>query len=85
MLCICASYLYCIQCKFWNLGIIINHIPHQGKFSRKETGIDSSYDGSKLFTTIPGPCKVSLGLTDSDILGVLDHFVERHIHLQDQA
>ena len=35
-------------------GIVRRHLPQQYKFSRKEIKIDDDYDGSKLFTTIPG-------------------------------
>ena len=35
-------------------GIVRNHLPQQYKFSRKEINIDEYYDGSKLFTAIPG-------------------------------
>ena len=44
-------------------GIVRNHLPLQYKFSRKEINIDDSYDGSKLFTTIPAACRVILGST----------------------
>ena len=66
-------------------GIIRNHLPQQYKFPRKQIGIDSSYDGSKLITTIPGACRVILGSTHPDRYDVLDFLVERHNHLQDQA
>ena len=39
-------------------GIVRHHLPQQFKFSKKEINIDPSYDGSKLFTTIPGACRV---------------------------
>ena len=42
-------------------GMVHNHLPQQYKFPRKEINIDDSYDGSKLFTTIPGACRVTLG------------------------
>ena len=54
-------------------------------FSRKEIGIDISYNGSKLFTTIPGARRVMLGSTHSDRYNVLDFHVERYKHLQDQV
>ena len=44
-------------------GIVRNHLPLQYKFSRKEINIDDSYDGSKLFTTIPAACRAILGST----------------------
>ena len=54
-------------------------------FSRKETGIGSSYDGSKLFTIISGTYRFILGFAHPDRHDVLVFFVERHNHLQDQA
>ena len=66
-------------------GIVCNHLPQKYKFSRKLIGIDSSYDGSKLFTTIPGACRVILASTHPDKYNVLDFLVERHNHVQDQA
>ena len=65
-------------------GIVRNHLPQQYKFSRKEIGIDSSYDGSKLFTTTTWACRVILG-SHPDKYDFLDFLVERHNHLQDQA
>ena len=47
-------------------GIVRHHLPQQYKFSRKEINIDDSYDGSKLFTTIPGASKVILGSIHPD-------------------
>ena len=44
-------------------GIVHHHLHHQYKCSRKEINIDDSYDGSKLFTTIPGACRIISGLT----------------------
>ena len=61
-------------------GIVRHHLSQQYKLSRKEIGIDSSYDGSKLFTTIPGACRVILGSTHPDKYDVLDFLVERHNH-----
>ena len=42
-------------------SIVRHHLPPQYKFSRKEINIDDSYDGSKLFTTILGACRIILG------------------------
>ena len=39
-------------------GIVRYHLPQQYKFSKKEINIDDSYDGSRLFTTIAGACRV---------------------------
>ena len=66
-------------------GTVRHHLPQQYKFSEKEINIDDSYDGSKLFTTIPGSCKVILGSTHTDRHDVIDFLVERHNCLQDQA
>ena len=66
-------------------GIGCHHLPQQYKFSRKEINIDDGYDGSKLFTTIPGACRVILGSTHPDRHDVIDFLVERHNYLQDQA
>ena len=66
-------------------GIVRHHLPQQYKFSRKEINIDDDYDGSKLFTTIPGACRVILGSTHPDRHDVIDFLVERHNYLQDQA
>ena len=66
-------------------GIVHSHLPEQYKFSRREIGIYCSYDGSKLFTTIPGGCRVILGSKHPDRYDVLDFLVERHNHLQDQT
>ena len=66
-------------------GIVHNHLPQQYTFSRKEINIDDSYDGSKLFTTIPGACRVILGPKHPDRHVVIDSLVERHNYLQDQA
>ena len=52
-------------------GIIRHHLSQQCMFSRKETGIDSSYDSSKLFTTIPGTYRVILGSAHPDRHDVL--------------
>ena len=57
-------------------GIVRNHLPQQYQFSRKETGIDSSFDGSKLFTTIPGACRVMLGSTHPHGYDVLGFIIE---------
>ena len=66
-------------------GIVHHHLPQQYKFSRKEINIDDSYDGSKLFTAIPGACTVILGSTHLDQHDVIDFLVERHNCLQDQS
>ena len=44
-------------------GIVCHHLPQQYKFSRKEININDDYDGSKLFITISGACRVILGST----------------------
>ena len=59
-------------------GVVRHHLHQQYKFSRKEINIDDSYDGSKLFTTIPGACRVILGSTHLDRHDVIDFLVERH-------
>ena len=66
-------------------GIVRNHLPQQYKFSRKEISIDDPYDGSKLFTTIPGASRVMLSSTHPDQHDVINFLVERHNYLQDQA
>ena len=44
---------------FDTLKCIVRHrLPLQCKFSRKEINIDDSYDSSKLFTAIPGACRM---------------------------
>ena len=60
--------------------ICLNNINFQDKKL-----IDDYYDGSKLFTTIPGACKVILGWTHPDRHDVIDFLVERNNYLQDQA
>ena len=94
--CVCASYWYCIRRSFSYIkrystssshtlkGIVRHHLPQQYKFSRKEIDIDDSYDGSKLFTTIPGARRVILGSTHPDRHDVINFFLERHNYLQDQ-
>ena len=62
-------------------GIVRHHLPQQYRFSRKEINIDNSYDGSKLFTTIPGACRVILGSIHPDRHDVIDFLVERHSYL----
>ena len=52
--------------------IVHHHLPQQYKFSRKEINVDDSYDGSKLFTTIPGASKVILGSIHPDRHDVID-------------
>ena len=59
-------------------GTVRHHLPLQYKFSRKEINIDDPYDGSKLFTTIPGAFRVILGSTHPDRHGVIDFLVKRH-------
>ena len=66
-------------------GVVRHHLPQQYKFSRKGINIDDDYDGSKLFTTIPGACRVILGSTHPDRHDVIDFIVVRHKFLQDQA
>ena len=66
-------------------GIVRHHLPQQYKFSRKEINIDDPYDGSKLFTTIRGACRVILGSTHPYRHDVTDFLIERHNYLQDQA
>ena len=77
MVCRRASYWYCIRCEFDTLkGIIRNHLPQQYRFSGKDIGTDSSYDDSKLFTTILGACRVILGSTHPDKYDVLHYLVD---------
>ena len=66
------------------IALSVGHLPQQYKFSRKEISIDDSYDGCKLFTTIPGAYMVILGSTYPDRHDVINFFVERHSYLQDQ-
>ena len=66
-------------------GIVRHCLSQQYKFSRKEINIDVYFDGSKLFTTIPEVCRVILGSTHPNRYYVLDFFVQRHNHLQDQV
>ena len=66
-------------------GIVRHHLPQQYKFSRKEINIDDDYDGSKLFTTILGACRVILGSTNLDRNDVIDFLVQRLNYLQDQT
>ena len=66
-------------------GIVRHHLPKQYKFSRKEINIDDDYDGSKLFSTIPGACRVILGSTHPDRHELVNFLVERHNYLQDRA
>ena len=66
-------------------GIVRHRLPQQYKFSRKEIKIDDSCDGSKLFTTIPGACRIILGSTHPDRHDIIDFLVKRHNYLQDQA
>ena len=66
-------------------GILRHHLPQEYKFSRKEINIDDSYDCSKLFTIIPVACRVILGSKHPDRHDVIDFFVDRHNHLQDQT
>ena len=73
---VCSDTLKCI---------VHNHLPQQYQFSRKGIGTDSSYNGFKLLTTIPGACRVILDSGDLDRYGVFDFLVERQNHLQDQT
>ena len=66
-------------------GTVRNHLPQQHKFSRKEININDPYDGSKLFTTIPGACRVILGSIHPDRYRVIDFLIKRRNYLQDQA
>ena len=66
-------------------GIVRHHLPQQYIFSRKEINIDDDSDGSKLFTTVPGACRVILGSMHPDRHDVVDFLVERHNYLQDQV
>ena len=66
-------------------AIVRHHLPQQYKFSRKEINIDDDSDGSKLFTTIPGACRVILGSMHPERHDVVDFLVERHNYLQDQV
>ena len=52
---------------------------------KKKINIDDSYDGSKLFTTLPGACRVILGSKHPDRHDVINFLVESHNYLQDQA
>ena len=47
-------------------GIVSRHSPQQYKFPRKKINIDDSYDGSKLFSTIPDAFRVILVSTHPD-------------------
>ena len=66
-------------------GIMRHHLPQEYKFSRKEINIDHNYNGSKLFTTILGACRVILGSTHPDQHDIIDFLVEKHNFLQNQA
>ena len=66
-------------------SIVRHHLPQQYKFWRKKINIDDSYDGSKLFTTLPGACRIILGSKHPDRHDVINFLVERHNYLQDQA
>ena len=52
--------------------ILRSHLSPQYKFSKKKKNIDDPYDGSKLFTTIPGACRVILGSKHHDRHEVID-------------
>ena len=67
------------------IGIVRHHLPRNYKLSRKEINTDDDYDDSKLFTTIPGACRVILGSKHPDRHDVIDFLVERHNFVQDQA
>lgn len=43
--------------------IVYNYLSQQYKFYGKEIDIDIFYDGSKLFTKVPGICRVIFALT----------------------
>ena len=58
-----------------------NHLPQQYKFSRKEIGIDTSCNGSKLFIAIPAASRVILVSAHSDRYDVLDFLLKKHNHL----
>ena len=60
-------------------GIPRHHLPQQYKFSRKKINIDDSYDGSKLFITILGGCRVILSSKHPDRHEVIDFLVERQL------
>ena len=66
-------------------GIVRHHLPQQYKSSRKEINIDDSYAGSKLFTKIPGACRVILDSKHPDRHDLIDFLVERQNYLQDQV
>ena len=66
-------------------GVVRHHLPPQYKFSRKEINIDDPYDGSKLFSTIPGACRIILGSTHLDHHDVINLLVERQNYLQHQV
>ena len=87
MVCVCASYNgTALGVSSDTLkGIVRNHLPQQYKCSTKEINIDDSYDDSKLFTTIPGACRVILGSTHPDRHDIIDFLVERHNYVQDKA
>ena len=87
MVCVCASYNgTALGVSSDTLkGIVHNHLPQQYKCLTKEINIDDSYDDSKLFTTIPGACRVILGSTHPDRHDIIDFLVERHNYVQDKA
>ena len=87
MVCVCASYNgTALGVSSDTLkGIVRNHLSQQYKCSTKEINIDDSYDDSKLFTTIPGACRVILGSTHPDRHDIIDFLVERHNYVQDKA
>ena len=64
---------------------IRNDLPQQYKFSKNKIGIGTSYDGSKLFTSIPGASRFILVSTHLDRYEVFHFLVDRHNHLQNQA
>ena len=65
-------------------GIVRHHLLEQYKFSRKETNFDDSYDGSKLFNSIPDAYRIVLVSIHPDRNEVINFLVERHNYLQDQ-
>lgn len=44
-----------------NFNTLHNHLPQEYEFSRKEIDMNISYDGSKLFTIIPGDYRIIIG------------------------
>lgn len=61
------------------LNRTIYHLHQQYKFSRKGIGVDSFYDGSRLFTTMSGAYRVILGSTHPDGYDFLFFLAEEKI------